>query len=166
MRASTAGVLATKSERKMLSSTCLCSLYAWFYMWRKYDITVTLMTLMSCDSVCCMCGQAWSSRWLMMHLTNGQHAWLIVIVADTLKIPCDCQFVFSVLNELYVSHHAWCSGYYSKSVLLWPPCVADVDTMFALWFLLSIYLFSSPNLSRRRLDACHTSTHGVALVRI
>ena len=26
--------------------------------------------------------------------------------------------------------------------------------------------FSSPNLSRRRLDACHTSTHGVALVRI
>jgi len=33
----------------------------------------------------------------------------------------------------------------------------------------SIYLsifFSLPNLSRRRLDAYHTSTHGVALVRI
>jgi len=28
------------------------------------------------------------------------------------------------------------------------------------------YLFSSPNLSRRRLDVYHTSTHGVALVRI
>jgi len=27
-------------------------------------------------------------------------------------------------------------------------------------------LFSLPNLSRRRLDVCHTSTHGVALVRI
>jgi len=27
-------------------------------------------------------------------------------------------------------------------------------------------IFSSPNLSRRRLDVCHTSTHGVALVRI
>jgi len=26
-------------------------------------------------------------------------------------------------------------------------------------------LFSSPNLSRRRLDVCHTFTHGVALVR-
>ena len=26
--------------------------------------------------------------------------------------------------------------------------------------------FPSPNLSRRRLDVCHTSTHGVALVRI
>ena len=35
--------------------------------------------------------------------------------------------------------------------------------IFILWFLL---LFSWPNLSRRRLDVCHTSTHGVALVRI
>ena len=40
--------------------------------------------------------------------------------------------------------------------------------IFALWFvLLSIYLlFFSPNLSRRRLDVYHTSTHGVALVQI
>ena len=29
-----------------------------------------------------------------------------------------------------------------------------------------VVLFSSPNLSRRKLDVCHTSTHGVALVRI
>ena len=33
------------------------------------------------------------------------------------------------------------------------------------FFFLSFF-FSSPNLSRRRLDVCHTSTHGVALVRI
>ena len=38
--------------------------------------------------------------------------------------------------------------------------------IFALWFILSIFFFSSPNLSRRRLDVCHTSTHGVALVQI
>jgi len=41
--------------------------------------------------------------------------------------------------------------------------------IFTLWFLLllsSFFFFSSPNLSRRRLDVCHTSTHGVALVRI
>jgi len=39
--------------------------------------------------------------------------------------------------------------------------------IFALWFLLSIfYHFSSPNLSGRRVDIYHTSTHGVALVRI
>jgi len=33
-------------------------------------------------------------------------------------------------------------------------------------FLLLISFFSSPNLSRRRLDVYHTSTHGVALVQI
>ena len=34
-----------------------------------------------------------------------------------------------------------------------------------LWFLLlSSFFFSSPNLSCRRLDVYHTSTHGVALV--
>jgi len=40
--------------------------------------------------------------------------------------------------------------------------------IFALWFFSSsfFFLFSSPNLSRRRLDVCHTSIHGVALVRI
>jgi len=39
--------------------------------------------------------------------------------------------------------------------------------IFALWFLSSFFLFfSSPNLSGRRLDVYHTSTHGVALVQI
>ena len=45
--------------------------------------------------------------------------------------------------------------------------------MVALWnradhYILSfvLLLFSSPNLSRRRLDVYHTVTHGVALVRI
>jgi len=38
--------------------------------------------------------------------------------------------------------------------------------IFMLWFVLLSCFFSSPNLSRRRLDVCHTSTHGVALVQI
>jgi len=41
--------------------------------------------------------------------------------------------------------------------------------IFALWFLSSsifFFFYSSPNLSGRRLDVYHTSTHGVALVRI
>jgi len=51
-------------------------------------------------------------------------------------------------------------------------CVADADIIFlscGFFFLVSsIYLlsFSSPILSRRRLDIYHTFTHGVALVRI
>jgi len=40
--------------------------------------------------------------------------------------------------------------------------------IFGLWFLSKFLLsfFSSPNLSGQRLDVYHTSTHGVALVRI
>jgi len=41
--------------------------------------------------------------------------------------------------------------------------------IFALWCLSSflfLLLFSSPNLSDRRLDVYNISTHGVALVRI
>jgi len=34
------------------------------------------------------------------------------------------------------------------------------------FYVLSIYLFFLPILSRRRFDVYHTSTHGVALVRI
>jgi len=55
--------------------------------------------------------------------------------------------------------------------LLWPPCVADADIImpdgyFFLSFFLSFSHFSSPILSRRRLEVYHISTHGVALVRI
>jgi len=50
--------------------------------------------------------------------------------------------------------------------LLWPPCVADADIIFCP--VVSSIFFSSPNLSGRRMDVYHTSTHGVAvaLVRI
>ena len=50
---------------------------------------------------------------------------------------------------------------------LWPPYVIGQAIIFSschLFYLL--FFFSSPNFSRRRLDVCHTSTHGVALVRI
>ena len=36
----------------------------------------------------------------------------------------------------------------------------------SLLFVVALFFFSSPNLSRHRLHVCHTSTHGVALVRI
>ena len=37
---------------------------------------------------------------------------------------------------------------------------------YLLSFFLSFFLISWPNLSGRELDVYHTSTHGVALVRI
>ena len=56
----------------------------------------------------------------------------------------------------------------SHDNLLWSPYVIGQTIIFLpLLFLSSIYyLFSSPNLSGRRLDVYHTLTHGVALVRI
>ena len=57
---------------------------------------------------------------------------------------------------------------YAK-VLLWSPYGIGQTIIFSccsLFFLCFFFFFSLPNLSRRRLDVCHTSTHGVALVRI
>ena len=61
-----------------------------------------------------------------------------------------------------LSPSTWC---WIVMVALWNR--AD-HYIFILSFVLlsSFFLFSSPNLSRRRLDVCHTSTHSVALVWI
>jgi len=44
--------------------------------------------------------------------------------------------------------------------------IADADIIFLSGFFFLLLGFSSPNLSRLRLDVYHTSTHGVALLRI
>jgi len=50
------------------------------------------------------------------------------------------------------------------SALLWSPY--GIGQTIILSAVVSIFFFPSPNLSRRRVDVCHTCTHGVALVRI
>jgi len=66
-------------------------------------------------------------------------------------------------GELLVGLHA----VEVQLALLWPPCVADADIIFLpCGFFFCLSCFSLPNLSRRRVDVCHTFTHGVALVRI
>jgi len=51
---------------------------------------------------------------------------------------------------------------------LWPPyLIGHAIYIFILSFVLLLSFFlSSPNLSGRKLDVCHTPTHSVALVRI
>jgi len=58
-------------------------------------------------------------------------------------------------------------GPHSSSFLLWSHYGIGQTIIFLHcdYFFLSSF-FSLPNLSRRRLDVCHTSTHGVSLVRI
>jgi len=60
----------------------------------------------------------------------------------------------SPLTEQQVKHH-W----------LWPPYGHYIFAC-GFFYLLSIFFFSSPNLSSRRFDVYHTTTRGVALVQI
>ena len=68
-----------------------------------------------------------------------------------------------------LSYFLW-SPYGMGRPLLWSPYGIGRPYIFSccglFFFFLLLSFFSSPNLSRRRLDVCHTSTHGVALVRI
>jgi len=68
-------------------------------------------------------------------------------------------------QEVVVNIHGQQTIYGRRLVALWNR--AD-HYIFVLWFLSSssIFSFSWPDLSRRRLDIYHTSTHDVALVRI
>ena len=66
-------------------------------------------------------------------------------------------FVYFIFDDSCVLFMA---ALYNRGPLYFCPVVS--------FYLLSIFylLFSSPNLSGHRLDVYHTSTHGVALVRI
>jgi len=80
-----------------------------------------------------------------------------------------CGTSTSLQSNSYVSQSTHVSSQYTLASLLWPPSVADANIIFlscGFFFLLLLSFFSLPNLSRRRLDAYHASTHGVALVRI
>jgi len=63
----------------------------------------------------------------------------------------------------------WCH-FWLTALLLWPPCVIGQAIIFLCpvvsSFFLSFLLLPNHHLSGRRLNVYHTSTHGVALVRI
>jgi len=69
---------------------------------------------------------------------------------------------FAVVQEAEVAR--------SDLFCLWPPYGIGQAIIFLpcgfFFYLSSIFFFSSPNLSGRRVDVYHTSTHSVALVRI
>ena len=65
-----------------------------------------------------------------------------------------------IVNLHFISQFPLCSV-----VIMVALCNRETIYIFML-FLSSFFLFSSPNLSSRRLDVYHTLAHGVALVRI
>jgi len=82
-----------------------------------------------------------------------------IYVRTVLKTECRFRFSFNF---------SFCEFVWDwHFVFLWSPYViGQTIYIFILWFLHSSSFFlSSPNLSRRRVDVCHTCIHGVALVR-
>jgi len=74
-----------------------------------------------------------------------------------------CCVVYNSCAQWY-SHT--CEQFLKLNVSLWSPCViGQTIYIFILSFILLSFFFSSPNLSCRRVDVCHTSTHRVALIK-
>jgi len=77
---------------------------------------------------------------------------------------------FRVLAALYTAYSSVCQPYFAALnrgrhlCSVGRPSGWTLTTFLVLSFFLLSSFFSSPNLSRRRLDVCHTL--GVALVRI
>jgi len=81
--------LLTKSRRPRKSRSCVMQPGAVADWWYSLPMASTLVNLC---------------------LSQRQTSW-------TYNVPCDYQFVFCVLDELYVLHHAWCSRCCSKRAL-------------------------------------------------
>ena len=98
--------------------------------------------------------QIWS-KWCLSCSVYNQTASMVEFCTETSPLsdyPC---VFYRVIVQSYCS--------------LWPPYVIGGPLYFCpvvSFYLLSIFFFSSPYLSGHRLDVYHTSTHGVALVRI
>ena len=93
---------------------------------------------------------------------------LCIVIKLTMQIRYRRILTIKSLISRNVFLHG-CRSSKPSSLLLWSPYVIGQTIIFlACDFYLSFFFlfFSSPNLSGRRLDVYHTSTHGVALVRI
>jgi len=75
-----------------------------------------------------------------------------------------CRLDWNTNPPLFYIDRLGCCQYWTiKEPYLWPPYGIGQTIIFlpcGFFYLPSIF-FSSPNLSHRRLDVCHTSTHGV-----
>ena len=114
-----------------------------------YWVTVNrLLTMASVDSVC-------------NHRKYEYHA--LVTLEHTCCTDSKSSFVSAVYRDYGRIALPWLSPFMTAL------CNRAGHYSIARCFLSSSFFlsfFSLPNLSRSRLDVCHTSTHGVALVRI
>ena len=101
------------------------------------------------------------------------HVWNVWFITRLVDIKPALYLLMSDKQQLLTMYNYACAcnvvrflSSFPRS-LLWPPYVIGQAIIFLPcgFFFLSIFFFSSPNLSGRRLGVYHTSTHGVALVR-
>ena len=96
---------------------------------------------------------------------------IIIIIIIYLTYIVDSTRIYSQWMHWATVQHSDIAPCRSSQMSFFMVALWNRETIyiFMLWFVLLLLLsffFSSPNLSRRRLDVCNTSTHGVALVRI
>ena len=92
------------------------------------------------------------SRWVSANISSSSY-----LLFSSLDLSCRTLDVY--LNSTHgvaLVMAALCN----RGAIIFLPC------SFFPSFFFFFFFFSSPNLSGRRSDVCHTSTHGVALVRI
>jgi len=126
------------------------------------------------------------SHFYRITLLQSAQVWHVLTMDHTV-LPATHMFIHK-RNEPYLPVYRWgahwrhlanttepsmCGGNVARcqiisTTCLWSPYVIGqtIICFHAVVCSSSFFFFSSPNLSRRRLDVCHTSTHGVALVRI
>ena len=88
-------------------------------------------------------------------------------------LPSDCQFCHHDVIVIYVQFTLDNNGargdtdfVFFVMATLWNRADHYIFILFLLSFFFFFFVFSSPNLSGRRLDVYHTLAHGVALVQI
>jgi len=109
---------------------------------------------------------------LAQSINKQQYYMYVLSVLQTRQLLCCIQNRDTSEKVRQIALHIWnvCRCLVVFVALLWSPYVIGQTIIFLPCdFYLSIFFFlffSSPNLGGRRLDVYHTSTHGVALVRI
>ena len=117
--------------------------------------------------LCCLCVQI-SLELLNRFVTNSQGRRVWSRAQTSLKVKVNFGSLCSLCLEKHICSSFLCVCTCTCTLVMMAAlCNRAGYYIFALWFLSSSSIFfSSPNLSGRRLDVYHTSTHGVALVRI
>ena len=114
----------------------------------------------------CGRGECGSGRWRRW---RGRSCWRRSWKRGDSRSSRDVRYILPHRFTLTVLCIVFCLAGPVSLCILAALCNRAGRYIFALWFLSFFFFlsfFSSPNLSSRRLDVYHTSTHGVALVRI